>query len=167
LAFGKWGTYKRLELMIDAFPGVGKEITKRQIGNRLEAIHRSLPVCGNAVKKKVGTTIPTNRIYGYLEEERLPDLFQSSFSSCNALFFVPRDVSGVAHLASPMEVRSFAPICRFSREWRMVKILQSSSISPGRRKTWQLACLIPDESRKAGSDAMQNFSSGFAPWTMP
>ena len=95
LAFGKWGTYKRLELMLEAFdlicermPNVelviaGTDHPKAQ--GYLKLIEKQ---CGHG---KV-------RFVGYVPEEGIPDLFQSS-SIVAMPYTSSAGSSGVAHLA--------------------------------------------------------------------
>jgi glycosyltransferase involved in cell wall biosynthesis len=96
LAFGKWGTYKRLELLIEAFHAVGAALPEARLviagGNHPQAAGYV-----ESVKKKWETD---SRIEftGYLDEDRLPDIFQSS-SVAVMPYSSSTGCSGVAHLA--------------------------------------------------------------------
>ena len=96
LAFGKWGTYKRLELMIDAFQEMAESLPNVKLviagGNHPQAAGYVESIQSRwAADKRIEFT-------GYLEEERLPDLFQSS-SVAVMPYSSSTGCSGVAHLA--------------------------------------------------------------------
>jgi glycosyltransferase involved in cell wall biosynthesis len=96
LAFGKWGTYKRLELMIEAF-----ELVSKQLPNvKLVVAGCDHPQAGGyveSVRKKCAGN-PQIEFTGYVHEDRLPDLFQSS-SVAVMPYSSSTGCSGVAHLA--------------------------------------------------------------------
>jgi glycosyltransferase involved in cell wall biosynthesis len=96
LAFGKWGTYKRLELLIEAFA----EIVKRFPQARLViggSDHPATPGYVNRVAARHAGN-PYIRFTGYVEEERVAELFASA-----SLMVMPYSSaagsSGVAHMA--------------------------------------------------------------------
>jgi glycosyltransferase involved in cell wall biosynthesis len=95
LAFGKWGTYKRLELMIEAFELVSRDLpnAKLVIGG---GDHPQAHGYVEAMKKKHES--PTIEFTGYVHEDQLPDLFQSS-SVAVMPYSSSTGCSGVAHLA--------------------------------------------------------------------
>jgi glycosyltransferase involved in cell wall biosynthesis len=96
LAFGKWGTYKRLELMIEAFNRIASQMPEAklviaggdhpQAAGYTESVKRQL--AGNA----------RIEFKGYVPEDALPDLFQSS-SVAVMPYSSSTGCSGVAHLA--------------------------------------------------------------------
>jgi glycosyltransferase involved in cell wall biosynthesis len=96
LAFGKWGTYKRLELLIDAFEAVWKVYPEAKLiiagGD-----HPTTPGYVESVAARVRGN-PRIEFTGYVPEEQIPDLFRKStvlvmpYSSATGS-------SGVAHLA--------------------------------------------------------------------
>ncbi len=96
LAFGKWGTYKRLELMIAAF---------RRISDRLPNV--KLVIAGSnhpqaagyveSVEKKYSSH-PGIEFTGYVEEDQVENLFQSA-SVMVMPYSSSTGCSGVAHLA--------------------------------------------------------------------
>ena len=96
LAFGKWGTYKRLELMIDAF----QEVTARLPNVKLVIAGGNHPQAAGYVEsvKKKWAHDSRMEFTGYLDEDRLPDIFQSS-SVAVMPYSSSAGCSGVAHLA--------------------------------------------------------------------
>jgi glycosyltransferase involved in cell wall biosynthesis len=96
LAFGKWGTYKRLELLLDAFEKVAPKLPNTQLviagGN-----HPMTPGYVEAVAAKYKDN---NRIRftGYVSEEDIPQLFRSA-SVMVMPYSSATGSSGVAHLA--------------------------------------------------------------------
>jgi glycosyltransferase involved in cell wall biosynthesis len=96
LAFGKWGTYKRLEPMIEAF----KEVA-RQIPNARLVIagtdHPKTPGYLQSIREKLASR--SDVIFtGYVAEEDIPQLFQSS-SVAVLPYTSSAGSSGIAHLA--------------------------------------------------------------------
>ncbi len=96
LAFGKWGTYKRLELLIEAFA----EILDRFPLARLIIAggdHPAAPEYVKRISESCGDH-PYIRFTGYVEEEGLSELFASA-----TMIVMPyasaTGSSGVAHLA--------------------------------------------------------------------
>jgi glycosyltransferase involved in cell wall biosynthesis len=96
LAFGKWGTYKRLELLLDSFG----EIQRAVPGCRLVIAGENHPMAPGYVER-LRTIHGGNHdveFAGYVKEEDLPELFGSA-----TLLAMPYSSatgsSGVAHLA--------------------------------------------------------------------
>ena len=96
LAFGKWGTYKRLELMIEAF-----DLLLERFPNA------KLVIAGGDHPQAAGYTAsmqercagnPNIEFCGYVPEEELGDVFQSS-SVAVMPYSSSTGCSGVAHLA--------------------------------------------------------------------
>jgi glycosyltransferase involved in cell wall biosynthesis len=95
LAFGKWGTYKRLELMIEALKIIGAELPNTKLviaGGDHPQAHGYVE---SMRKKHASSTI---EFTGYVHEDELPDLFQSS-SVAVMPYSSSTGCSGVAHLA--------------------------------------------------------------------
>ncbi|HVI08685.1 MAG TPA: glycosyltransferase [Candidatus Binatia bacterium] len=95
LAFGKWGTYKRLELMIEAFATVADVMPNARLviagGD-----HPQAPGYVESMKKKyAGERV---EFTGYVHEDDLPSLFQTS-SVAVMPYSSSTGCSGVAHLA--------------------------------------------------------------------
>jgi glycosyltransferase involved in cell wall biosynthesis len=96
LAFGKWGTYKRLELLIEAFA----EIAERCPQVRLVIAGGDHPATPGYVDRVAARAAgnPYIRFTGYVEEKGVPELFASA-----SLMVMPYSSaagsSGVAHMA--------------------------------------------------------------------
>ena len=164
LAFGKWGTYKRLELMIDAFKIVAETLPTVKLvvagGNHPQAAGYV-----ESVQKKWARD---SRIEftGYLDEDRLPDLFQSS-SVAVMPYSSSTGCSGVAHLACAYGVPI---VCSDLPDFRQMADGEDIAIEfyrPGNAQ--DLAdCLIRflTDSEKQQAMAVQNFSAALR-MTMP
>ncbi len=96
LAFGKWGTYKRLELLIAAF---------HKVAEKYPAVE--LVIAGGDHPKMQGYVASVAALYkndkrikftGYVAEEEIPDLFQGT-SIAVMPYTSSAGSSGVAHLA--------------------------------------------------------------------
>lgn len=96
LAFGKWGTYKRLELLIDAFAEVVKKLPSARliIGG---SNHPMTPGYVESVAERFKGS-PYIRFTGYVAEEQIPELFRSA-SVMVMPYSSATGSSGVAHLA--------------------------------------------------------------------
>jgi glycosyltransferase involved in cell wall biosynthesis len=96
LAFGKWGTYKRLESMIEAFSSVVRQFPTAE-----------LVIAGTDHPKATGYLKsveeqcwgqPRIRVIGYVDEDKIPELFQSSTMAVMP-YSSSAGSSGIAHLA--------------------------------------------------------------------
>jgi glycosyltransferase involved in cell wall biosynthesis len=96
LAFGKWGTYKRLELMIQAFGIVSQTLPTA----RLVISGGDHPLAAGYVEsvRKEHQGNPTIEFIGYVPEDQLPLLFQSATVAVMP-YSSSTGCSGVAHLA--------------------------------------------------------------------
>jgi glycosyltransferase involved in cell wall biosynthesis len=114
LAFGKWGTYKRLELLIEAFERVARVFpnTKLVIGG---GDHPKAAGYVDSVARRHAS----NRIafLGYVPEELIADLFREA-SLAVMPYTSSAGSSGVAHLAAQYgvpviasDVRDFRELC--------------------------------------------------------
>lgn len=95
LAIGHWGTYKRLETLMEAFPAVVRRVpTARLI--IAGANHHTKPGYWESIREKYGD--PRIEFRGYVPEEDVPDLFRTS-----SIVVLPYDSatgsSGPAHQA--------------------------------------------------------------------
>lgn len=96
IAFGKWGTYKRLELLIDAFAQVAEKMPNAKLiiagGNH--------PMTPGYVESVAERFEGSSRVEftGYLAEDRIPELFKSA-SMMVMPYSSATGSSGVAHLA--------------------------------------------------------------------
>jgi glycosyltransferase involved in cell wall biosynthesis len=96
LAFGKWGTYKRLEPMLEAFKEVVREIPEARLVIA-GTDHPKTPGYLQSIQDKLGTR--SDVIFrGYVAEEDIPQLFQSS-SVAVLPYTSSAGSSGIAHLA--------------------------------------------------------------------
>lgn len=97
LAFGKWGTYKRLELLMDAF-----ELVARRMPNaKLIVAGSNHPMTPGYVESVAKRYEGDSRIEfkGYVAEEDIPALFRES-SVLVMPYSSATGSSGVAHLAA-------------------------------------------------------------------
>jgi glycosyltransferase involved in cell wall biosynthesis len=96
LAFGKWGTYKRLELLIAAFERVASHLPNVELviagGD-----HPKTPGYVSSVAERVQRN-PLIRFVGYVPEQDIPALFQGA-SLAAMPYTSSAGSSGVAHLA--------------------------------------------------------------------
>ena len=96
LAFGKWGTYKRLELLIESFG----EVLEKNPNARLVVAggnHPMTPGYVESVAERYKGS-PYIRFTGYVAEEQIPELF-STASVMVMPYSSATGSSGVAHLA--------------------------------------------------------------------
>jgi len=98
LAFGKWGTYKRCELLIETFE---KDIAMRLPNSRLIIAGANNPNSPGYIEslREHYQNHPRIDFLGYVAEEDIPELFRAS--SVLALPYTSAaGASGVAHLAA-------------------------------------------------------------------
>lgn len=96
LAFGKWGTYKRLELMIDAFHRLAERVPAATLVIAGGDHPQASGYIESAKRQCAGN--PRIEFLGYVPEDNLRDLFQSS-SLAVMPYSSSTGCSGVAHLA--------------------------------------------------------------------
>ena len=95
LVFGKWGTYKRVDLLLEAFP----EIQRRIPGVKLIIAGGNHPMAPGYVESLAEQCKenPNIRLTGYVAEEDIPKLFKTA-----SVLVMPYNsatgASGVAHL---------------------------------------------------------------------
>lgn len=96
VAFGKWGTYKRLELLIDAFA----QVAERMPNTKLIVAGGNHPMTPGYVESVAERFQGSTRVQftGYLPEEGIPELFKSA-SMMVMPYSSATGSSGVAHLA--------------------------------------------------------------------
>lgn len=96
LAFGKWGTYKRLDLLMEAFDQLSQEMPNI----RLIVAGSNHPMTPGYVESVAETLKGNPRVEftGYVEEEDIPELFRSA-SVLVLPYSSATGASGVAHLA--------------------------------------------------------------------
>lgn len=157
LAFGKWGTYKRLEPMVEAF----KEVA-RQIPNARLVIagtdHPKTPGYLQSIREKLASR--SDVIFtGYVAEEDIPQLFQSS-SVAVLPYTSSAGSSGIAHLACTYGVPIVASDIPDFRRLADEEGLAIDFFPPG--KTQELARHLTDLLRNRERQiemAMQNVSA--------
>jgi glycosyltransferase involved in cell wall biosynthesis len=98
LAFGKWGTYKRCEMLIEAFEGI---VAPKVPNARLiiaGSNNGNAPGYIESLRDRYHNN-PLIEFKGYVAEEEIPDLFNSS-SVLVLPYTSATGASGVAHLAA-------------------------------------------------------------------
>ena len=164
LAFGKWGTYKRLELMIEAFCKLRDKVPNVQLvvagGN-----HPQSAGYVEAVREKCNGEANIE-FTGYVSEDHLADLFQSS-SVAVMPYSSSTGSSGVAHLACAFSVPI---VCANLPDFQQMAQGEDLAVEFHRAGDAQdLAdCLINllQDSEKLRAMALQNFSAALR-MTMP
>jgi glycosyltransferase involved in cell wall biosynthesis len=96
VAFGKWGTYKRLELLIESFARVAEQMPQARL-IIAGANHPMTPGYVESVAERFQGS-PLIQFTGYVPEEKISDLFRSA-SVMVMPYSSATGSSGVAHLA--------------------------------------------------------------------
>jgi len=164
LAFGKWGTYKRLELMTEAF----SLLSARMPESKLVIAGGDHPQASGYIDsmKRQHANNPQIEFRGYIPESELADLFQSS-SVAVMPYSSSTGCSGVAHLACAFGVPIISADLSDFRQMAQSEELAIDFYPPG--KAQGLAdCLygLLNDSDKQVSMATQNFSAALR-MTMP
>ena len=164
LAFGKWGTYKRLELMTEAF----SLLSVRMPESKLVIAGGDHPQASGYIDsmKRQHANNPQIEFRGYIPESELADLFQSS-SVAVMPYSSSTGCSGVAHLACAFGVPIISADLSDFRQMAQSEELAIDFYPPG--KAQGLAdCLygLLNDSDKQVSMATQNFSAALR-MTMP
>jgi len=76
LAIGHWGTYKRLETLIDAFPAVLRKVPKAKL-IIAGANHHTKPRYWESIRESLGADSGIE-FRGYVPEDDIPELFRTS-----------------------------------------------------------------------------------------
>jgi glycosyltransferase involved in cell wall biosynthesis len=164
LAFGKWGTYKRLELMIEAFNLLSEEMPHARLviagGNHPQAAGYVESV------KEQNAGNPRIEFRGYVLEDELADLFQSS-SVAVMPYSSSTGCSGVAHLACAFSVPIVSADLADFRQMAQSEELAIEFYPPGNAQGLadSLLRLLRDPEKQRVM-AMQNFSAALR-MTMP
>ena len=164
LAFGKWGTYKRLELMIEAFDMVAAEMP----GTRLVIAGGDHPQARGyteSARRNVAGN-PLIEFRGYVPEDALRDLFQSATVAVMP-YSSSTGCSGVAHLACSYGVPIVCADLSDFREMADGEDLAIRFFPPGDARGFA-DCLIDllRDPEKLQAMAVQNFSAALC-MTMP
>ncbi|MGC2472847.1 MAG: glycosyltransferase [Candidatus Sulfotelmatobacter sp.] len=164
LAFGKWGTYKRLELMIEAFAILSEKMPNA----RLVVAGGDHPQAAGYIEAMKRQHAGNARIEfrGYVPEGELAELFQSSTVAVMP-YSSSTGCSGVAHLACAFGVPIVSADLTDFRQMAQSEELAIEFCPPGSGEG--LAdCLgrLLNDSEKQISMATQNFSAALR-MTMP
>src|SRR5215469_13987866 len=164
LAFGKWGTYKRLELMIEAFNSLVAKLPEAKLivagGDHPQATGYMESV------RRQNSGTPQIEFRGYVPENELADLFQRS-SVAVMPYSSSTGCSGVAHLACAFSVPVISADLPDFRQMGQSEELAIEFYPPG--GALGLAdCLyqLLKDPEKQYAMAMQNFSAALR-MTMP
>ena len=164
VAFGKWGTYKRLELLIEAF-GI---VAGRLPNARLIVAGGNHPMTPGYVESVAERWKDCDRITftGYVQEDRIPELF-STASVCVMPYSSATGSSGVAHLACEYGVPILSADIPDFREMAADEGLALSFYQTGDPESLagELTSLLNDPERQREM-AEQNFSAALR-MTMP
>jgi glycosyltransferase involved in cell wall biosynthesis len=164
LAFGKWGTYKRLELMIEAFAILSEKMPNA----RLVVAGGDHPQAAGYIESMKRQYAGNTRIEfrGYVPESELAELFQSSTVAVMP-YSSSTGCSGVAHLACAFGVPIVSADLSDFRQMAQSEELAIEFYPPGTGQG--LAdCLhrLLNDVEKQISMATQNFSAALR-MTMP
>ena len=164
LAFGKWGTYKRLELMIEAF-----ELLSAKMPNARLVIgggdHPQASGYIESMREKCAGN-PNIEFRGYVPEADLEELFQSS-SVAVMPYSSSTGCSGVAHLACAYGVPIVCADLADFRQMAQAEELAIDFYPPGNEQGLAdcLAGLLQDPNKQRVM-ATQNFAAALR-MTMP
>ena len=164
LAFGKWGTYKRLELMIEAFDLIARQLPDVKLviagGDHPQARGYT-----ESIKQQcVGD--PRIEFRGYIPEDDLAELFQSS-SVAVMPYSSSTGCSGVAHLACAYGVPIVSADLADFRQMAQGEELAMRFYPPGDAQGLADSLLeLLQNQGKQQMMAAQNFSAGLR-MTMP
>lgn len=164
LAFGKWGTYKRLELMIEAFERISSELPNTRLVVA-GSDHPQAEGYVDSMKRRYGGN-PQIEFRGYIPEDGLRDLFQSATVAVMP-YSSSTGCSGVAHLACAYSVPI---VCSDLPDFEQMAQSEELAIEffPAGNADGLATCLIEllGNSSKQWGMAIQNFSAGLR-MTMP
>jgi glycosyltransferase involved in cell wall biosynthesis len=157
LAFGKWGTYKRLEMLVEAFETIADKSPPVELiiagGD-----HPKTPGYVKSVAERVKYN-PLIRFVGYVPEESIPELFQTA-----SLVVMPytssAGSSGVAHLACQYGLPILASDIEDFRELTEYELVSMEFFTPNdvHSLAKQLVDLLHSPEQLARM-ARQNFSA--------
>jgi glycosyltransferase involved in cell wall biosynthesis len=159
LAFGKWGTYKRLELLIEAFERVARKFpnVKLIIGG---GDHPKTPGYVQSMARRHASE--HIQFLGYVPEESIADLFREA-SMAVMPYTSSAGSSGVAHLAAQYGVPVIASGIQDFREIAEHEGIAIRFFTPGDADSLfaQLLSALnsPDELKQM---AWKNYSAGVA-----
>jgi glycosyltransferase involved in cell wall biosynthesis len=159
LAFGKWGTYKRLELLIEAFDRVATNFpnVKLVVGG---GDHPKTPGYVDSMARHHAND--RTRFLGYVPEHLIPDLFRSA-SLAVMPYTSSAGSSGVAHLAAQYGVPIIASGIQDFRELAEHEGIAMRFFTPGDANSLVeqllLALNSPDDLKEM---AFRSYAAGVA-----
>jgi len=164
LAFGKWGTYKRLELMIEAFQLLAEKMPNVKLvvgGGDHPQAHGYTDLI-----RRLCADDPRIEFRGYVPEENLEELFQGS-SVAVMPYTSSTGCSGVAHLACAYGVPIVSADLPDFRQMAQGEEIAIDFYPPGNAQGLAdcLQKLLQDQARQQ-TMAAQNFSAALR-MTMP
>lgn len=164
LAFGKWGTYKRLELLIEAFERVA---SKRQ-DVRLVVAGANHPVATGYIESVAGNVKgnPIIEFTGYVAEDDIAELFRKA-----TVLVLPytsaTGASGVAHLACQFGVPILSSGIDDFRDMARDEGIAIDFYETGNAESLaQQLNLLLDDTERLRAMSEQNFSAALR-MTMP
>jgi glycosyltransferase involved in cell wall biosynthesis len=154
LAFGKWGTYKRLELMTEAFENVMERCPQAQLiiagTDHPKALGYMKAIAGRCAKH------PRIKFIGYVPEKDIPALFQGT-SIVVMPYTSSAGSSGIAHLASAYGVPIVASDIADCRQLASEEGLAIEFYEPGNRENLAAQlCTLLDDPERMNAMALQN-----------
>lgn len=155
LAFGKWGRYKRLELLLDALPIVLAEVPYASV-LIAGCDHPNRPGYLASLKAKWGSH-PRIKFLGYLDEDEFGEVFRSAHVAVMP-YLSSGGPSGVAHIAArfglPIVAAAVDDLVRLAEE----EGIALDTYEPGNSADLaaRLIALAQDPARQA-SMAEQNY----------
>jgi glycosyltransferase involved in cell wall biosynthesis len=157
LAFGKWGTYKRLEPMIEAFQIMAGNMAGPEL-IIAGTDHPKTPGYLQSVRERCWRH-PQIRFVGYVPEEKIRPLFQST-SIAVMPYTSSAGSSGVAHLACAYGVPIIASDIADFRQLAEEEGLAIEFFEPGNVNSLaaKMAALLRNPERQMEM-AIQNFSA--------
>ena len=164
LAFGKWGTYKRPEMLLDVFQIMAQEFPDAHLiiagGD-----HPKTPGYIKSVAERYAGD-PRIEFTGYVPEEAIADLFRTA-SITVMPYSSSSGSSGVAHLACQYGVPILAPAIHDFQQLVMTEGLAMEFFTPGepREMAARLVGLLK-QPEKLEQMSLQNFAVGLQ-MTMP
>jgi glycosyltransferase involved in cell wall biosynthesis len=157
LALGKWGTYKRLELLIEAFEQI-VAITPPMELVIAGGDHPKTPGYVKSVAERVKHN-SLIRFVGYVPEEAIPELFQTA-SLAVMPYTSSAGSSGVAHLACQFGLPILASDIEDFRELAEYELVSMEFFTPNDVESLASRLLgLLQSSERLGQMARQNFSA--------
>jgi glycosyltransferase involved in cell wall biosynthesis len=157
LAFGKWGTYKKLELMVEAFEPVARKFPQARlvVGG---TDHPKAPGYMESMARRCREH-PQIEFIGYVPEDKIAELFQGT-SIAVMPYSSSAGSSGVAHLACAYGVPIVASDIPDFRQLAEEEGLAIELYEPGKVKSLAdtMIALLENPERQMEM-AIQNFSA--------